>query len=238
MENLDEVIKEYQKYLEGKEKTHKLNSCKHPCYEEDNLKPVKKYFMVCHKKYIPSIIPKKKKESNEHALSLLNDIQDKTYPNVFERLNDKQFYTGVQKNKFIELLEKNKNKSSYCYNNIKEFSTMMKKPCNNVVTPGTLGIQKYGIQTGRTKTIFLFNNEKKYDKGVYFLVKSYIKNIKSLCYEITKILQPSIGPTRKIYDQNFSLVRNVKDLINGGKYLCTSGDPPAPIRNLSLQFLS
>ncbi|KYO02373.1 putative apicortin [Plasmodium gaboni] len=235
MDNLDEVIKEYQKYLEGKEKTHKINSCKQLCCEEDNLKPVKKYFMVCQKKYIPSIIQKKKKESNEHAPSLLND---KICTNVFERLNDKKFYTGVQKNKFIELLKNNKNKSSYSYNNIKAFSTIKMKPCNYVVTPGTLGIQKYGIQTGRTKTIFLFNNEKKYDKGVYFLVKSYIKNIKSLCYEITKILQPSIGPTRKIYDQNFSLVKNVNDLINGGKYLCTSGDPPAPIRNLSIHFLS
>ncbi|CDO63056.1 apicortin, putative [Plasmodium reichenowi] len=238
MENFDEVIKEYQKYLEGKEKTHKINSCKHPCCEEDNLKSVKNYFKVYHKKYIPSIIQKKKKERNEHAPPLLKDIQDKRCTNVFERLNDKQFYTGVQKNKFMELLKNNKNKSSYCYNDIKVFSTMLKKPCNYVVTPGTLGIQKYGIQTGRTKTIFLFNNEKKYDKGVYFLVKSYIKNIKSLCYEITKILQPSIGPTRKIYDQNFSIVRNVNDLINGGKYLCTSGDPPAPIRNLSLHFLT
>ncbi|SPJ09023.1 apicortin, putative [Plasmodium sp. DRC-Itaito] len=238
MENFYEVIKEYQKCLEGNEKTHKTNSCKHPCCEEDNLKPVKKYFTVSHMKYIPSIIQNKKKESNEDVSPLLNNIQDKTCTNVFERLNDKQFYTGVQKNKFIELLKNNKNKSSYCYNNIKVFPTMVKKPYNYVVTPGTLGIQKYGIQTGRTKTIYLFNNEKKYDKGVCFLVKSYIKNIKSLCYEITKILQPSIGPTRKIYDQNFSLVRNVNDLINGGKYLYTSGAPPAPIRNLSLHFLT
>ncbi|SBT71698.1 apicortin, putative [Plasmodium malariae] len=106
-----------------------------------------------------------------------------------------------------------------------------------VVTPGTLGIQKYGIQIARPKTICLYLNWDKYHNGLFFFIKPHVNNWKCFLFEITKVLSPIIGPIRKVYDQNFRLVKSVEDLIHGAKYLCTSGDPPASLDRLQ-NFLS
>ncbi|SBT00555.1 apicortin, putative [Plasmodium malariae] len=106
-----------------------------------------------------------------------------------------------------------------------------------VVTPGTLGIQKYGIQIARPKTICLYLNRDKYHNGLFFFIKPHVNNWKCFLFEITKVLSPIIGPIRKVYDQNFRLVKSVEDLIHGAKYLCTSGDPPASLDTLQ-NFLS
>ncbi|VWU48825.1 apicortin, putative [Hepatocystis sp. ex Piliocolobus tephrosceles] len=181
---------------------------------------------------------------------------------VFERLTDQKFYSGIHKNKFENLVNDKKSKlkcnshcnndhtkkdnnssysnSNYNYNNSNynngrlnppSPTTIMKKPAH------IMGLQKYGLQIAHPKVIWLYRNGDKYHNGKYFLIKPYIKNIETLLIEISQILFPIIGPIRKIYDQNFEVMHKLEDLIDGGKYLCTNGRPPAPLHMLK-RFLS
>ncbi|VTZ69803.1 apicortin, putative [Plasmodium chabaudi chabaudi] len=188
----------------------------------------------------------------------------KQYTSVFDRLTDQTFYTGTHKKKFEALVKRKLNeqdmdnclsKNLEIHKNIKneniisQYSSPIginqfekgkkkkKKEKNLVVTPGILGIQKYGIQIARPKSIWLYRNGDKHHNGLLFFIKPHINNLKLLLFEITKVLDPIIGPIRKMYDQNFKLIKNIQQLADGAKYLCTSGDPPASIDNLG-KFMS
>ncbi|CAA9988661.1 apicortin, putative [Plasmodium knowlesi strain H] len=173
------------------------------------------------------------------------------HENVFDRLTDENFYTGMHKQKFDALRRRAASKG-ICQNlKLKHLQvegggitgghpprTIFQKKCKtSVVTPGTLGMQKYGIQIAQPKNIWLFRNGDEHHNGLLFLVKPHVNNWKSLLSEITKVLSPTIGPVRIIYNANFRLVRTVKELNDGEKYLCTSGEPPARVDRLT-RFLS
>ncbi|CRG97956.1 apicortin, putative [Plasmodium gallinaceum] len=220
--------------------------------DEDALKPIKHYFFDSDEDFQSVLLEKSKKKKNEQNCNHTNLLDIKTnrkYKNVFDRLTDTNFYTGIHKERFDELGNgRGKAGTTDIYihdgwtqaktRNHEIYSSDIKKSKKNpVVTPGTLGIQKYGIQIASPKNIWIFRNGDKHHNGILFLVKPHINNLKTLFFEITKVLSPTIGPIRKIYDQNFRLVRSVEHLVEGAKYLCTSGDPPAPIDRLQL-FLS
>ncbi|SBT72591.1 apicortin, putative [Plasmodium ovale] len=172
------------------------------------------------------------------------------YKDVFARLTDTKFYTGVHKERFAEMQKcSGKVTTADHYADGKVVIRMSrrgevhsqtltgKRHIRAVVTPGLLGIQKYGIQIALPKNIWLYRNGDKYHNGLLFLVKPYVTNWKWLLTEITNVLVPIIGPVRNVYDQNFKRVKSVEELRDGAKYLCTSGDPPAVIDKLE-RFLS
>ncbi|CRH00487.1 apicortin, putative [Plasmodium relictum] len=249
MENLDDLLK-YRKSIKYKVNNNNKNDGIYEIYssDEDALKPIKHYFFDSNEDFLSVFLEKNKKEKNDNNTNMLNRKIKKKYKNVFERLTDTNFYTGIHKERFDELGNGRGQigtKDIFIYDGWPEaetrnhqiYSLDIKKPKNPVVTPGTLGIQKYGIQIATPKNIWIFRNGDKHHNGTLFLVKPHINNYKSLLFEITKVLSPTIGPVRKIYDQNFRLVRSLEQLVDGAKYLCTSGDPPASIDRLQL-FLS
>ncbi|EUD68299.1 hypothetical protein C922_01319 [Plasmodium inui San Antonio 1] len=186
--------------------------------------------------------------------------QRRRHQNVFDRLTDANFYTGMYKQKFDTLRSRAAEKGT-CQNVKlnqlvaeggdpteqnpppifeKQKKTQKKRQIKcktGVVTAGTLGVQKYGIQIAPPKTIWLFRNGDEHHEGLLFLVKPHVHNWKSLLREITKVLGPTIGPVRTIYNANFLQVRTVEALNDGEKYLCTSGEPPARVDRLT-RFLS
>lgn len=234
---------------------------------EGNLKPVKQYFMNSSDEENLSTYAQRKEKLLESAIANVgvdnddddhypyNDLKNifhrkinKKYKNVFDRLTDTSFYTGIHKERFDELgngrgLAGNENIflidgwTETATRTHEVYSTVIKKKRNPVVTPGTLGMQKYGIQIATPKNIWLYRNGDKYHSGMLFLVKPHIMNFNSLLFEITKVLSPIIGPVRKIYDQNFRVVKKIEQLVDGAKYLCTSGEPPASLDKLEI-FLS
>lgn len=40
-----------------------------------------------------------------------------------------------------------------------------------------------------------------------------------------QVVTPIGGPVRRVFDQNLQVVVDLSDLVDGGKYLCTSGMP-------------
>ncbi|GAB66890.1 hypothetical protein PCYB_102400 [Plasmodium cynomolgi strain B] len=192
--------------------------------------------------------------------------QRRRYENVFDRLTDENFYTGMYKQKFDTLRSRAASKGTCSNVNLNHLltqggdSTEQRPPpiwgkeqeqqqekcrtckmCRTsktcVVTAGTLGVQKYGIQIAPPKNIWLFRNGDEHHNGLLFLVKPHTRNWKSLLSEITKVLDPTIGPVRTIYNANFRQVHRVEELNDGEKYLCTSGEPPARVDRLT-RFLS
>ncbi|CDU19522.1 apicortin, putative [Plasmodium yoelii] len=221
-----------------------------PDIEENKFAPIQKYFSSSKDLFLIDFINNKEDNSFENSNNnmLHEKKKKKIYKSVFERLTDQTFYTGTHKKKFEALvkcklneqnvdnylsknLETHKNEKN-AKKNEKKNEKSEKKEKKLVVTPGILGIQKYGIQIAHPKSIWLYRNGDKHHNGLLFFIKSHINNLKLLLFEITKVLNPIIGPIRKIYDQNFRLIKNIQQLNDGSKYLCTSGDPPAPIDHL------
>lgn len=220
----------------------------------DELKPVKQYFIDSLEKFpfvnYDPLAKKKKTEVNEYEryTEKMNNLRNRKYNSVFDRLTDTNFYTGIHKERFDDLGNGKglvrSNETVFCdgYNesclkNLDSYSSIIKKNKHPVVKPGTLGIQKYGIQMAAPKYIWIFRNGDKYHNGILFLVKTHINNWATLLCEITKVLSPNIGPVRKMYDQNFRVVKSLNQLVDGAKYLCTSGEPPASLDKLQI-FLS
>ncbi|VUZ96467.1 apicortin, putative [Plasmodium vivax] len=176
--------------------------------------------------------------------------KQRRHRNVFDRLTDANFYTGMHKQKFDtlrsraasegtsqkcklnNLLTRGGNPAEQPPRGIFQKKGKTGKPC---VVP--LGVQKYGIQIARPKNIWLFRNGDEHHNGLLFLVKPHVHNWTWLLSEITKVLGPTIGPVRTIYNANFRQVHTVEALNDGEKYLCTSGEPPARVDRLS-RFLS
>ncbi|CXI80798.1 apicortin, putative [Plasmodium berghei] len=233
-----------------------------PDIEENKFVPIQKYFSSPKDIFLTDFINNNEDNSLKSINNnmLHEKKRNKQYKSVFERLTDQNFYTGTHKKKFEALVKcklneqdmdnylsinlemhtniKNENMisqysfSSIGINQFENGKKKKKKEKNLVVTPGILGIQKYGIQIARPKSIWLYRNGDKHHNGLLFFIKSHINNFKLLLFEITKVLNPIIGPIRKIYDQNFRLIKNIQQLNDGSKYLCTSGDPPASIDHL------
>ncbi|KJP87172.1 hypothetical protein AK88_03219 [Plasmodium fragile] len=223
---------------------------------DGDLQPVKKHF---------SCFTENAKMNFPLKLDTPKGKHKRRHENVFDRLTDANFYTGMHKHKFDTLRSRGAAKGTSQHFNLNHLLTrgadpteqhprticeqgttkktttswtMERKKCRRcVVTPGTLGMQKYGIQIARPKNIWLFRNGDEHHNGLLFLLKPHIHNWKSLLTEINKVLGPTIGPVRIIYNANFRQVQTVEGLNDGEKYLCTSGEPPARLDRLT-RFLS
>ncbi|EPR63093.1 doublecortin [Toxoplasma gondii TgCatPRC2] len=170
------------------------------------------------------------------------------HKNVFERLTDTAYYTGSHRERFDEFGNGRGiagREYLYAYDGLTEspsrchevYSSVIKRPRKPVVTPGTLGIQRFGVQIPAPRLMWLYRNGDKHDDGTPFFVRPYIKSMESLYQQITKEITPIAGPVRRIFDQNFRVITDLDDIVDGAKYLCTSGEPPAAYDRLE-KFLS
>jgi len=157
--------------------------------------------------------------------------------NVFQRLTDPAHFTGCHRERFDEFGNGRGlagREYVFIYDGLTEspsrthevYSTVVKKPRQPVVKSGTIGIQRYGVQTISPKLMWLYRNGDKHHDGVPFFVRKHIGTMEALYQEATKAVTPICGPLRKIYDQNLRQVQHLEDIVDGGKYLCCSGEPP------------
>ncbi|EZG83899.1 hypothetical protein GNI_013820 [Gregarina niphandrodes] len=168
--------------------------------------------------------------------------------NVFERLTDVRFYTGTSRYRFDEL-GNGRGKAGREDLNVKTgwapcpqrptevYSSALRVMRQPVVEPGTLGVQKFGTQAIPPKLIWVYRNGDACHMGTSFFVKACYRNLNQLFRGLTGPIQPIAGPVRRLYDQNLQLVTHMAELLDGGKYLATSGEPPAPLERLRI-FLS
>ncbi|GFE54629.1 doublecortin [Babesia ovis] len=162
---------------------------------------------------------------------------------VFERLTDHRFFTGAHKERFDE----NGNGRGlagreylYIFDGYTQstsrphevYSSVIRRPHKNVVPYGTLGLQKFGVQIATPKLMWLYRNGDKHHDGIAFYVRPFIKNMDILYQHMSKEMCLIAGPVRRIYDQNLRLVTSLDQIVDGAKYLCTSGEPPAPANRL------
>ena len=56
-----------------------------------------------------------------------------------------------------------------------------------LVTPGTLGVQRFGLQTSPPRLLWLFRNGDKHHDGSPFFLKTHIKTLEALYQELTKV---------------------------------------------------
>ncbi|PHJ23653.1 doublecortin [Cystoisospora suis] len=176
--------------------------------------------------------------------------------NVFERLTDSAYYTGSHRERFDEFgngrgiagreylyahdgLTESPSRSHEVYSSVvkKPFRPPLRAARKPVVTPGTLGVQRFGVQVAAPRLLWLYRNGDKHDDGTPFFVRPYIKSMEALYQQITKEITPIAGPVRRLLDQNFRVITDLEDIVDGAKYLCTSGEPPAPYDRLE-KFLS
>ncbi|CDR95172.1 hypothetical protein, conserved [Babesia bigemina] len=167
---------------------------------------------------------------------------------VFERLTDHRFFTGIHRERFDEngngrglagredvfLYDGNTESASRVH---EVYSTVMRPPHERVLPRGTLGVQKYGVQIATPKLMWLYRNGDKFHDGTAFYVRPFIKNMDVLLFNMGKELTLIAGPIRRLYDQNLRQVTSVDEIVDGAKYLCTSGEPPAPAHRLR-KFMS
>ncbi|KAK2198238.1 bifunctional Doublecortin domain superfamily/Doublecortin domain [Babesia duncani] len=134
---------------------------------------------------------------------------------VFERLTDANFYTGIHRHP---------------------------KPLGKIdkrfkLSPGTLGVQRFGVQITPPKLMWIYRNGDKFHKGTAMYLKPCIRSMSQVYQIASKTLELYAGPVRRIYDQELNVVRNIREIVNGGKYLLTSGEGPANLDRLG-NFLS
>ncbi|EDO06279.1 Doublecortin family protein [Babesia bovis T2Bo] len=162
---------------------------------------------------------------------------------VFERLTDYRFFTGSHRERFDEngygrglagredvyIFDGNTESVSRPH---EVYSTVLRGPPKTVVPRGVLGLQKFGVQIATPKLMWLYRNGDKYHDGIAFYVRPFIKNMDILYQHISRDLELIAGPVRRIYDQNLHLITSLDEIVDGAKYLCTSGEPPAPAHRL------
>ncbi|XP_952938.1 uncharacterized protein TA07545 [Theileria annulata] len=167
---------------------------------------------------------------------------------VFERLTDHRFFTGSHRERFDENgrgrgLAGRENLyffdgNTESYSRVHEvYSSVLPRQRRPMVPPNTLGVKKFGVQIEPPKLVWLYRNGDKHHDGVSFYIRPYIRTMKTLLIEIGKELTLIAGPVRKIYDQNLRPVTQLDDFVDGAKYLCTSGEPPASPEKLE-KFMS
>ncbi|UKK02560.1 tubulin polymerization-promoting protein [Theileria orientalis] len=165
---------------------------------------------------------------------------------VFERLTDHRFYTGIHRERFDEngrgrgmagrenlyLFDGNTESFSRVH---EVYSSVLPRVRPPVVTKAP--IRKFGLQVPTPKLMWLYRNGDKHHDGKPFYLRPFIKSMQVLHVEIGKELTLIAGPVRKIYDQNLRHVTRLEDIVDGAKYLCTSGESPAPADKLE-KFMS
>lgn len=191
---------------------------------------------------------------NSHVLQTFPRTHHHHHPSpdktrdVFERLTDHRFFTGIHRERFDEkgngrglagreyvYIHDGSTESASRVHEV--YSTVLRKPYKKNTTAGTLGIQKYGVQISTPKLMWLYRNGDKFHEGTPFYVRPFIKSMDTLFMEMGKDLQLIAGPIRKIYDQNLHPVTRLDEIVDGAKYLCTSGEAPAPANRLG-KFMS
>lgn len=169
--------------------------------------------------------------------------------NVWERLTDHQYYTGTHRERFDEfgngrglagreylfVNDGMTESPSRCH---EVFSSSIRRPRRPVVEPGTLGIQRFGVQTVTPKLMWLYRNGDKHHSGTPYFLRNHVKTLQHFYQEATKAVEPLAGPVRKIYDQDLRVVSHLEDIVDGGKYLCSSGEPPTHPSRLEKFFSS
>eukprot|EP01071_Lankesteria_metandrocarpae_P004228 Lankesteria_metandrocarpae@DN3444_c0_g1_i1.p3 len=117
------------------------------------------------------------------------------------------------------------------------YSTVVRKPRKCVVPLGTLGVQKFGVQAVPPRLVWIYPNNDRHHSGCSFYVKKHFQSLDKVYIECSNALNLPTGPVRRLYDQNLRPVKRLAGLVDGAKYLCTSGEPPASLRRLE-KFLS
>uniref|UniRef100_A0A0G4HHD9 Doublecortin domain-containing protein n=1 Tax=Chromera velia CCMP2878 TaxID=1169474 RepID=A0A0G4HHD9_9ALVE len=159
-------------------------------------------------------------------------------PSVWERLTDPSRYTGVHRERFDEFgrgrgLAGREN--VYYFDGMTEspsrcheiYSTVVTQKRKAAVTPGTLGVQKFGTQAVTPKLIWVYRNGDRSHEGHPVYLRNSIKTMEFLYRECTKVACPFTGPVLKIYDQNLKRVKKLEHFVDGGKYLCCGGELPS-----------
>lgn len=167
---------------------------------------------------------------------------------VYARLTDPHHFTGIHRFRFDDLgngrgragahtLVVNDGWTASPSRPQTVYSSAIKTPRPPVVEPGTLGVQKFGVQITTPKLIWIYRNGDGAHDGAPLLVKNCYKSLQQIYALATKAVSPLGGPCLRLYDQNLHAVTEPRELVDGAKYLATSGEPPAPGERLR-RFLS
>ncbi|KAK6590397.1 hypothetical protein RS030_162438 [Cryptosporidium xiaoi] len=178
-----------------------------------------------------------------------NTMSGESKKSVFDRLLDHRLYTGIHKYRF----DKDGNGlgkagREYIYNE-DGYTESNKRRHEVVISP----IRKHSYTNlgpidslQKAKVIWLYKNGDKYDNGTIYYIKPYIRTMPQLFNEINRVSLHCIftlinlllgGPVRLLFDQGFKPINNVNEIMDGAKYLCTSGEQPTSLDKLE-KFLS
>ncbi|KAF7458849.1 doublecortin [Cryptosporidium felis] len=179
-------------------------------------------------------------EKQTKLVTKFNTVPEESKSSVFDRLLDPKLYTGMHKYRF----DKDGNglgKAGREYLFKEDGYTESTKRKHEVVS-SPIKRHSYANITNsdflqKAKVIWLYKNGDKYDKGTIYYVKPYIRNMTQLLNEINRNVRLLGGPVRVLYDQSLKQINGVTEIIDGAKYLCTSGEQPATIERLE-RFLS
>ncbi|CDJ52911.1 hypothetical protein, conserved [Eimeria brunetti] len=127
------------------------------------------------------------------------DRRPKQYKTVFDRLTDSAFYTGTHRERFDEMGNGRGlagREDLFAHDGMTEspsrahevYSSVIRRPRRALVSPGTLGVQRFGLQVSPPRLLWLFRNGDKHHDGVPFFVKAHIKTLDALYQELTKVL--------------------------------------------------
>ncbi|KAK9172687.1 Doublecortin/p25-alpha domain containing protein [Cryptosporidium meleagridis] len=179
-------------------------------------------------------------EKQTKLINKFHTIPEDSKTNVFDRLLDPKLYTGMHKYRF----DKDGNglgKAGREYLFREDGYTESTKRRHEVVCSSIKRHSYANISSNdflqKAKVIWLYKNADKYDKGTIYYVKPYIRNMTQLLNEINRNVRLLGGPVRALYDQGLKQINGVSEIVDGAKYLCTSGEQPTSIEKLE-NFLS
>ncbi|OII75468.1 uncharacterized protein cubi_01989 [Cryptosporidium ubiquitum] len=188
----------------------------------------------------PKIIPSSDTEKQTRLINKFHTMPEESKSNVFDRLLDPKLYTGMHRYRF----DKDGNglgKAGREYIYREDGYTESTKRKHEVLGSP---IKKHSYTSicsndflQKAKVIWLYKNGDKYDKGTIYYVKPYIRNMNQLFNEINRNVRLLGGPVRVLYDQGLKQINGVSEIVDGAKYLCTSGEQPTSIDKLE-KFLS
>ncbi|EAZ51302.1 hypothetical protein [Cryptosporidium parvum Iowa II] len=179
-------------------------------------------------------------EKQTKLVNKFHTIPEDSKTSVFDRLLDPKLYTGMHKYRF----DKDGNglgKAGREYLFREDGYTESTKRKHEVVSSSIKRHSYANISSNdflqKAKVIWLYKNGDKYDKGTIYYVKPYIRNMTQLLNEINRNVRLLGGPVRALYDQGLKQINGVSEIVDGAKYLCTSGEQPTSIEKLE-KFLS
>ncbi|KAJ1610491.1 hypothetical protein OJ253_1157 [Cryptosporidium canis] len=191
-------------------------------------------------KSIPKVSHGSEVEKQTRLVSKFHTMRDEPKTSVFDRLLDPKLYTGMHKYRF----DKDGNglgKAGREYVYREDGYTESTKRKHEVVS-SPVKKHSYAHISGndflqKAKVIWLYKNGDKYDKGTIYYVKPYIRNMTQLLNEINRNVRLLGGPVRVLYDQGLKQINGISEIVDGAKYLCTSGEQPTSIDRLE-RFMS